>query len=133
MFQGIAHPRIGEDLSHKNLTFYDIGSDDNVVNIMRNLMSDIVNPNMYDNISLVFEDFFKHHAIEVNEGNETVNNILGFFDVYETHYINKTGFNFYLVKRNESKVLDVIDVWQCKRKSKSEYAKENRINLAFNT
>jgi hypothetical protein len=132
MFQGISHPRIGEDLSRKNLTFYDIGESDDVVILIRNLMSDIVNPNKYDNISLVLEDFFKHRAIDINGGNETVNNILGFFDVYETHYINKTGFNFYLVKRNENKVLDVIDVWECKRKSRSEYAKDNRLNKFYN-
>lgn len=132
MFQGITHPRIGEDLSHKDLTFYDINDGDNVIDIMRNLMSDIVNPNMYDNIRLVFEDFFKHRAIDINGGNETVDNITKFFDVYETHYINRTGFNFYLVKRNENKVLDVIDVWDCKRKSRSEYARENRLNKFYN-
>ena len=32
------------------------------------------------------------------------------------------------VKRNENKVLDVIDVWECKRKSRSEYAKDNKGN-----
>jgi len=132
MFQGITHPRIGEDLSHKDLTFYDIGDGDNVIDIMRNLMSDILNPNKYDNIRLVFEDFFTHRAIDISGGNETANSILDFFDVYETHYINRTGFNFYLVKRNENKVLDVIDVWECKRKSRSEYSKENRLNKFYN-
>ena len=132
MFQGIVHPRIGEDLSHKNLTFYDIGYGENVIDIMKNLMSDIVNPNMHDNIRLVLEDFFKYRAIDISKGNETVDNIIEFFDTYEAHYINKTGLNFYLVKRDENKILDVISVWKCKRKSKSEYSKNNRLNRAYN-
>lgn len=132
MFQGIVHPRIGEDLSHKNLTFYDIGTEANVVDVIRNLMYDIVNPNMHENIRLVLEDFFKHRAIDISKGNKTVDNIINFFYVYEAHYINRTGFNFYLVKRNENKVLDVIDVWKCKRKSKSEYSKKNRLNRHYN-
>ena len=50
--QGIVtHPRIGEDLKNKNLTFYDLGESDNVVDLIQNLMTDVLNPSKDSNKS----------------------------------------------------------------------------------
>tara|TARA_Y200000002_G_scaffold376982_1_gene381793 strand:- start:5901 stop:6311 length:411 start_codon:yes stop_codon:yes gene_type:complete len=120
--QGIvAHPRIGEDLSQKNLTFYDLGESENVVDIIKGLMKDVLNPNNDANIRHVLEDFLSYRTLDINGSNKNVIKLVEFFDVYEMHYINKTGFNFYLVKREDNKILDVIDVWRCKRESKKAY------------
>ena len=125
--QGIVtHPRLYEDLSHKNLTFYDLGDSENVVDLIKNLMADVLNPNKDANIRYVLEEFMSHRTLEVNGNNKNVIDIVRFFNVYETHYINKTGFNFYLVKREDNKILDVIDMWRCKRESKKSYFKSRR-------
>lgn len=123
---GITHPRLSEDLSKKNITFYEIGEDKTSVVLLQNLMKDILNPNLSRNIRYVMEDFFKSRTICVESENKTIEKILEFFDVYERNYINKTGLNFYLVKRKDNKVLDVINCWKCERESKRSYAKSKR-------
>ena len=45
IIEGIVHPRIGEDLSHKNLTFYDLSDSESIIIINRNIMKDVINPN----------------------------------------------------------------------------------------
>ena len=124
--QGITHPRLSEDLSGKNITFYEIGEDKTSVILLQNLMKDILNPNLSRNIRYVMEDFFKSRTICIDGENKTVEKILEFFNVYERNYINKTGLNFYLVKRKDNKVLDVINCWKCERESKRAYAKSRR-------
>ena len=124
--QGITHPRLSEDLSGKNITFYEIGEDKTSVVLLQNLMKDVLNPNLSRNIRYVMEDFFKSRTICIDGENKTVEKILEFFNVYERNYINKTGLNFYLVKRKDNKVLDVINCWKCERESKRAYAKRKR-------
>lgn len=125
--QGIVtHPRIGEDLKNKNLTFYDLGESANVVDLIQNLMADVLNPSKDADIRYVLEKFMSDRTLDIAGSNENVSNILEFFDVYEMHYINKTGFNFYLVKREDNKILDVINMWRCKRESKKSYFKSMR-------
>ena len=124
--QGITHPRLAEDLSEKNITFYEIGEDKSSVILLQNLMSDVLNPNLSRNIRYVMEDFFKSRAISIEGDNKTVDKILEFFNVYERSYVNKTGLNFYLVKRKDNKILDVINCWKCERESKRSYAKSKR-------
>tara|TARA_A100000164_G_scaffold314644_1_gene293958 strand:- start:647 stop:1057 length:411 start_codon:yes stop_codon:yes gene_type:complete len=125
--QGIVtHPRIGEDLTYKNLTFYDLGESGNIIDLIKNLMADILNPSKDADIRYVLEKFMSDRTLDITGKNKDVLNIINFFDVYETHYINKTGFNFYLVKREDNKILDVIDMWRCKRESKKAYFKSMR-------
>lgn len=124
--QGIVHPRIGEDLTYKNITFYDLGELENVVELIRNLMKDILNPTKDSNIRHVLEDFLRYRTLDINGNNKNVVDIINFFNVYENHYVNKTGLNFYLVKREDNKILDVIDMWKCKRESKKAYFKSVR-------
>lgn len=121
--QGIVHPRIGENLTYKNLTFYDLSETENIIDLIRNLMADILNPSKDADIRYVLEKFMKDRTLDIAGNNKDVSNIIKFFNVYESHYINKTGFNFYLVKREDNKILDVIDVWKCKRESKKSYFK----------
>ena len=124
--QGIIHPRLCEDLSHKNIVFYDICDNEIGLPLIKNLMKDILNPKMDKNIRYVMENFFKSRAINIEEENTSVDNILKFFDVFEKHYINKTGFNFYLVKREENKVVDILDKWQCKREIVKTFSKRSK-------
>ncbi len=124
--EGIVHPRIGKDLSDKNLTFYNLGDTDAVVLMIKNIMSEILNPEKSKNIRHVLEDYFAFRAIDINSNNATVKNILNFFLAYEEKYYNKTGFNFYLVKRKNNEILDVIDIWKCERESKKRYRKNKR-------
>ncbi len=125
--QGIVtHPRIGEDLTYKNLTFYDLGESENIVDLIKNLMADVLNPSKDANIRYVLEKFMSDRTLDIAGNNKDVSNIVKFFNVYETHYINKTGFNFYLVKREDNKIIDVIDMWRCKRESKKSYFKSRR-------
>ena len=124
--QGIIHPKLCEDLSHKNMIFYDICDSELGLPLINNLMKDILNPNMNGNIRYVMEDFFKSRAIDINGDNIYVNNIVKFFNVFEEHYIKKMGLNFYLVKKEENKVTDILNKWQCKRESKTAYTKKKR-------
>ena len=126
--QGITHPRLCEDLSKKNITFYDIGESKADVVLLQNLMKDILNPKLSKNIRHVMEDFFKSRAICIESDNKVVNNILSFFNEYEKFYVSKTGLNFYLVKREENKILNILDRWKCERQSKTAYAKSKRRN-----
>jgi hypothetical protein len=123
---GLTHPRMSEDLSDKNITFYDIGNDKSSVILLQNLMKDILNPNLSRNIRHVMEDFFESRTICVEGENKIVKKILEFFDVYEKRYINKSGLNFYLVKRKDNQILDVINCWKSERESKRAYAKSKR-------
>ena len=124
--QGIVHPRLCEDLSHKNIVFYDICDSDLGLPLIKNLMKDILNPSMDKNIRYVMENFFKSRAINIEEGNIYVDKILEFFDVFEEHYINKTGFNFYLVKREENKIVNVLDKWKCRRDVIKTFSKRKK-------
>tara|TARA_B100000085_G_scaffold71547_1_gene64153 strand:- start:970 stop:1380 length:411 start_codon:yes stop_codon:yes gene_type:complete len=124
--QGIVHPRLCEDLSHKNIVFYDICDSELGLPLIKNLMKDILNPSMDKNIRYVMESFFKSRTIDVKEGNVYVDKIIDFFDVFEEHYLNKTGFNFYLVKREENKIVDVLDKWKCRREVTKTYTKRKK-------
>ena len=94
-------------------------------------MKDILNPSKDKCIRYVLEDYFRYRAINIEDENPTIKNILDFFNVYEEKYYNKTGFNFYLVKRDGDSILDVIDCWKCKRESKREYTKTRRKKKSF--
>ena len=124
--QGIVHPRLCEDLSHKNIVFYDICDSDLGLPLIKNLMEDILNPKMDNNIRYVMENFFKSRAIDIEEGNIYVNKIIEFFDVFEKHYLDKTGFNFYLVKREGNKIVNILDKWKCKREIKKTFTKRRK-------
>ena len=124
--QGIVHPRLCEDLSYKNIVFYDICDSDLGLPLIKNLMKDILNPSMDKNIRYVMENFFKSRAINIEEDNIYINKILEFFDVFEEHYINKTGFNFYLVKREENKIVNVLDKWKCRREVIKTFSKRRK-------
>ena len=89
-------------------------------------MKDILNPSLDKNIRYVMENFFKSRAIDIEEGNIYVDKILDFFDVFEEHYINKTGFNFYLVKREENKIVNVLDKWKCRREVIKTFSKRRK-------
>ena len=54
-----------------------------------------------------------------------------FFDVFEMHYYNKTGFNFYLVKREENKVVDILDRWRCKREVIKTFTKQRKNRKSY--
>ena len=125
--QGIVtHPRLCEDLSQKNIVFYDICDSELGLHLIKNLMKEILDPTKDKNIRHVMENFFKLRAINFSDNNIYVNNILEFFNVFEKHYINKTGFNFYLVKREENKVVDVLDRWKCKRETIKTFTKRRK-------
>jgi len=121
--QGIVHPRLCEDLSHKNIIFYDICDSDLGLPLIKNLMKDMLNPDMSNNLRHVMEDFFRNRAIDIEENNIYVNNIIKFFNVFEEYYVKKAGLNFYLVKKENNKILDVLNKWQCKKESKPKYVK----------
>ena len=129
--QGIIHPRLCEDLSHKNIIFYDICDTDLVLPLIKNLMKDILNPAMDKDIRYVMEKFFKDRAINIEERNIYTDKILDFFDVFETHYYNKTGFNFYLVKREENKIVDILDRWRCKREVIKTFTKQRKNRKSY--
>ena len=129
--QGIMHPRLCEDLSHKNIVFYDICDTDLGLPLIKNLMKDILNPSMDKDIRYVMEKFFKDRAINIEERNIYTDKILDFFDVFEMHYYNKTGFNFYLVKREENKVVDILDRWRCKREVIKTFNQKLRTLMGF--
>ena len=129
--QGILHPRLCEDLSHKNIIFYDICDTDLGLPLIKNLMKDILNPSMDKDIRYVMEKFFKDRAINIEERNIYTDKILDFFDVFETHYYNKTGFNFYLVKREENKIVDILDRWRCKREVIKTFTKQRKNRKSY--
>lgn len=129
--QGIMHPRLCEDLSHKNIVFYDICDTDLGLPLIKNLMKDILNPSMDKDIRYVMEKFFKDRAINIEERNIYTDKILDFFDVFEMHYYNKTGFNFYLVKREENKVVDILDRWRCKREVIKTFTKQRKNRKSY--
>tara|TARA_B100000963_G_C22639987_1_gene679900 strand:+ start:7665 stop:8078 length:414 start_codon:yes stop_codon:yes gene_type:complete len=122
----VTHPRLYEDLSQKNIVFYDICDSELGLDLIKNLMKDILNPTKDKNIRYVMENFFKLRAIEINDKNIYVEKIIEFFNVFEKHYINKTGFNFYLVKREESKIIDVLERWRCKRETIKTFSKRSK-------
>jgi len=124
--QGIVHPRIGIDLSDKNLFFYDIAKEFTCIRLMNNLMKDILDNSKSKNIRHVFEDFFKERTMSPDDTNSTVQNISAFFDDYEIEYRNKTGFNYYLVKREGNKILDVVAVWKCKREQPRKHKRKSK-------
>ena len=125
------HPRLCEDLSHKNIVFYDICDTDLGLPLIKNLMKDILNPSMDKDIRYVMEKFFKDRAINIEERNIYTDKILDFFDVFEMHYYNKTGFNFYLVKREENKVVDILDRWRCKREVIKTFTKQRKNRKSY--
>ena len=124
--QGFMHPRLCEDLSHKNIIFYDICDSELGLPLIKNLMSEVLNPKADKDIRYVMENFFKNRAINIDENNIYVNKILEFFDVFEEHYLKKIGLNFYLVKKEDNKIVDILDKWQCKRESIRSFTKKKR-------
>lgn len=136
---GLTHPRLCEDISHKNFEFFDISEDSIGTVVLINLMKDVLNINKNKNIVQVFEDFFASRAIESGDENLHYQRILKFFTEYHKFYMgNKTtAIKFYLVKRSPdgNKVLDVIKSWksyrekdEIKAKKKSKKNK-NRVNI----
>ncbi len=124
--QGFIHPRLCEDLSHKNILFYDICDSDLGLPLIKNLMSEILNPKADKDIRYVMENFFKDRAINIDENNIYVKKILEFFDVFEEHYVKKIGLNFYLVEREGNKIINILNKWQCKRESVRSFTKKRR-------
>ena len=124
--QGFIHPRLCEDLSHKNILFYDICDSDLGLPLIKNLMSEILNPKADKDIRYVMENFFKDRAINIDENNIYVKKILEFFDVFEEHYVKKIGLNFYLVEREGNKIVNILNKWQCKRESVRSFTKKRR-------
>lgn len=125
--QGIVtHPRLCEDLSKKNIVFYDICDSELGLHLIKNLMKDILNPTKDKDIRFVMENFFKSRAIDIEDNNIYVKKIIEFFNVFEEHYYNKTGFNFYLVERRENKVINVLDRWKCKRETIKTFTKRSK-------
>tara|TARA_B100001057_G_scaffold491451_1_gene581719 strand:+ start:361 stop:771 length:411 start_codon:yes stop_codon:yes gene_type:complete len=124
--QGFVHPRLCEDLSHKNIVFYDVCDSEAGLPLIKNLMSEILNPKLDKDIRYVMENFFKSRAIHIDGNNIYVNKILEFFDVFEEHYLKKIGLNFYLVRREGNKIVDVLDKWQCERESITSFTKKMR-------
>lgn len=116
---GLTHPRLCEDISHKNFEFFDISENSIDTVILINLMKEVLDNNNDKNIVQVFEDFFASRAIESGDENFYYQRILKFFAEYNRFYMgNKnTAFKFYLVKRNpsENKVLDVVKSWKSYR------------------
>ena len=124
--QGFIHPRLCEDLSHKNILFYDICDSNLGLPLIKNLMSEILNPKADKDIRYVMENFFKDRAINIDENNIYVKKILEFFDVFEEHYVKKIGLNFYLVEREGNKIINILNKWQCKRESVRSFTKKRR-------
>jgi hypothetical protein len=116
---GLSHPRLCEDISHKNFEFFDISEDNIGTVILMNLMKDVLNVNKNKNIVQVFENFFLNRAIEPEDKNVYYQRILKFFTVYHKFYTGSkpSAVKFYLVKLNhdKSKVLDVIKSWKTYR------------------
>lgn len=136
---GLTHPRLCEDISHKNFEFFDISEDRVGTVVLINLMKDVLDINKNKNIVQVFEDFFVSRAIESGDKNLHYQRILKFFAEYHKFYMgNKTtAVKFYLVKRSQdgNKVLDVIKSWKSYRekdeirtKKKSKKNKD-RVNI----
>ena len=67
--QGFMHPRLCEDLSHKNIIFYDICDSELGLPLIKNLMSEVLNPKADKDIRYVMENFFKNRAINIDENN----------------------------------------------------------------
>ena len=130
---GINHPRLCEDISHKNFEFFDIGEDEANTIILTNLMKKVLDNNSNKNIVKVFEEFFDDRAISNDRGNIYYQRILAFFVEYNKWYNgNKSSaIRFYLVKRNveESKVVDVVKMWKAYREQKENFTlKKKRSN-----
>lgn len=127
------HPRLCEDLSNKNIIYYDISDSLAETLLLKNLMIEILDPTKHKNIRIVFEDFLKSRTLDKSDTNHTVQRIKEFFKVYEKYYNNKTGFNFYLVEREENKIVDIHYKWKCKRKSPLVYTanrkNKKRVNI----
>lgn len=127
---GLTHPRLCEDISHKNFEFFDISEDRVGTVVLINLMKDVLDLNKNKNIVQVFEDFFASRAIESGDENLHYQRILKFFTEYNKFYMgNKnTAFKFYLVKRSpgESKVLDVVKSWKSYREKDTFMPKKKK-------
>jgi hypothetical protein len=136
---GLTHPRLCEDISHKNFEFFDISEDSIGTVVLINLMKDVLNPNKNKNIVQVFEDFFASRAIESGDENLHYQRILKFFTEYHRFYMgNKTtAIKFYLVKCSPggNKVLDVIKSWKSYREKdefkvkKKSKKNKHRVNI----
>jgi len=122
----ITHPRLYEDLSQKNIVFYDICDSELGLYLIKNLMKEILNPTKDKNIRYVMENFLKSRAIETNDKNIYIEKLIEFFNVFEEHYINKTGFYFYLVEREENKIVNVLEKWSCKRETIKTFSKRSK-------
>jgi len=127
------HPRLCEDLSGKNIIYYDISDSHAETLLLKNLMKEILDPSKHKNIRIVFEDFLKSRTLDRADTNHTVQRIEEFFKVYEKHYNNKTGFNFYLVEREGNKIVDIHRKWKCKRENPFVYTgnrkNKKRVNI----
>lgn len=127
---GITHPRIGKNLDHKNLEFFDIGETESEMLIVKNLMKDILNYDKNKNIVKVFEEFFRLRAISTKTNNLHYKRILNFFVEYNKTYLGykSSGIKYYLVKRNikENKILDVISVWKSNREKEEFSVKKSK-------
>ena len=122
----VTHPRLYKDLSQENVVFYDICDSELGLDLIKNLMKDILDPTKDKNIRFVMENFFKLRAIDIDGDNIYVEKIIKFFNEFEKHYINKVGFNFYLVKREENKVIDILEKWRCKRETIKTFSKRSK-------
>ena len=127
---GLTHPRLCEDISHKNFEFFDISENSIDTVILINLMKEVLDNNNDKNIVQVFEDFFASRAIESGDENLHYQRILKFFTEYNKFYMgnNNTAFKFYLVKRSpeENKVLDVVKSWKSYREKDTFVSKKKK-------
>jgi hypothetical protein len=124
---GINHPRLCEDISHKNFEFFDIGNYKSDTVILINLMKEVLDNKSNNNIVQVFEDFFESRTITNDDSNIFYQRILSFFVEYNKWYNGKkaTAVKFYLVKRDveENKVTDVLVSWKAFREQEKFVSK----------
>ncbi len=112
VFIGFTHPRIQEDLSNKQITYYDICDKEIDIHIFTNLMDELVK-NRSKKIDFVFEDFFTSRAVDLSCNNKLINNIKKFYEAFKYNFdVNKkNGTKFYLLKVEDNIVNDVINFW----------------------
>ena len=112
VFIGFTHPRICEDLSSKDIIFYDICEDLSNISFFTNLMDELVK-NRSKKLDFIFNDFFISRAVDLNSNNYMVKNIKSFYLHFKNNFEikKKNGIKFYLLKIEDNKVSDVINCW----------------------
>ena len=115
---GFTHPRLCEDLPEGKYEFFDIGENEVLAIVLKNLMKDLLNYDNHSNINLVFNDFCISRTLS-NDENEHFTRLKNIFQEFSKWYngLKPSATKMYLVKRESNKVVVILHCWKTYRET----------------